>query len=183
VKKLALSLLILLLPNASSAEMVKSFTLDCKGICLHWWPKLPPIKGWHQDVDVSYHDNINVLVPDGHKFADADAVMYANAIYKSRVPEDKTLDHFIEGDKEKFLSDHPKMEIMELGRLTTGDGKSLRSLSFVLKDEGWERVSYGEEGDFYLVFTLSSRSQKGYDETMGTYEKLVESYREKNSVH
>jgi hypothetical protein len=180
MKKLVLSLLIALLPSVASAEIVKSADIDCKGICFHWWPKLQPPQGWHQDTDMSYRDNINALAPDGHTFGDAEAVMYGNAVYKPRVPEDKSIDQFVQGDKERFASEHPKSEMKDAEPLTTADGKSLRSVIFVEKNDGyWERVSYGEEGDFYLVFTLSSRSQKGYDETMSAYEKLVESYREK----
>ena len=38
-------------------------------------------------------------------------------------------------------------------------------------------MSYGEEGEFYLVFTVSSRSQSGFNSAVVAYEKLIAGYR------
>ena len=80
-----------ILASPSHAEIEKLATICDKGICPHWWPKVAPPKGWTHDPQHSYLYNINALAPEGKSFADAETVIYANAVYKPRVPESKTL--------------------------------------------------------------------------------------------
>jgi hypothetical protein len=64
--------------------------------------------------------------------------------------------------------------------LATGDGQKLRSLTFFPQGEGnWERVSFGEEGEYYLMFTISSRTKSGYDMALPLYEAMLRAYKEK----
>ena len=173
-------LALIFLSVQASAEVEKT-ALTCESkICFYWWPKLPAIKGWHQDRDGSYEMSANVLVPDGSTFADAETVMYAKAIYKPQMPGIASVEALIEDDKKQFLDSRPGMKILESKGLTTADGKVLRSFEYIPDRQGdWERVSYGEEGDFYLIFTISSRSKTGYGKSIPVYEELIERYREK----
>lgn len=89
---LRLACFVLLLSLAvRAAEIEKRAQMCPSGICLYWWPKLPPIKGWHQDQNFSYHYGVDALAPDGFTFSNAVAVMYANAAYKPRDPRTKSL--------------------------------------------------------------------------------------------
>lgn len=143
----------------------------------YWWPKIAAPKGWHQDRRASYHYGCNAVAPDGHTFANAETVLYAKASYKPRIPALKSLEQLIAKDKEDFLSSG--VEIKEAPPLTTADGKILRSFIFTPKDKGnWERVSYGEEGDFYLTFTVSSRSLASCQSSEKIYEDFVRSYKQ-----
>jgi hypothetical protein len=66
----------------------------------------------------------------------------------------------------------------EAGSLTTADGQRLRSFSFFPKAKGnWERVAYGEEDEFFLLFTISARSLQAYKLKQADYEALVTRYR------
>jgi hypothetical protein len=162
------------------AEIEKNAVMCDSGICFYWWPKLPELKGWHQDKEMSLKYSANALAPEGHSFADAEAVMYATASYKPRMPETKSLDMFIADDKEQFLGSDPSLTVTPCEALTTADGQKLRSFTFFPKSGGnWEQVSYGEEGDFYLVFTLSSRSKEGFEKTQSAYRGLVAHYKAK----
>ena len=106
--------------------------------------------------------------------------MYANAIYKPRSPKDKTLKIFIQGDKEQAQKNHPDIQILKAADLVTADGKKLPSFTFFPTTEGnWERVSYADEGDFYLIFTLSARTKAGYDKAVLDYQTLIKNYKEK----
>ena len=108
------------------------------------------------------------------------AKMYAKAIYKPQMPGIASVEALIEDDKKQFLDSRPGMKILESKGLTTADGKVLRSFEYVPDRQGdWEQVSYGEEGDFYLIFTISSRSKTGYGKSIPVYEELIERYREK----
>lgn len=170
--------LTLFLSMTARAEIEK-YALQCEtGFCLYWWPKLPEIKGWHQDKDESYHYSMNALAPDGSSFVNAEAVMYANAVYKPRVPETKSLDTFIADDKKHFLASDPHIAIAEVSELITGDGNKFRSFTFFPKSKGnWEEVTYGEEGEYYLTFVLSSRSKDRFDKTQSSYRQLIGQYK------
>jgi len=124
--------------------------------------------------------SVNALAPDGHTFADAEYVIYARAVYKPRVPEVKSLAIFIQNDQKDFVSRDPTIVVTKTDHVTTGDGQVLESYTFVPKAKGnWERVSYGEEGDFYIVFAVSSRTESGYTAILPTYKKIVNGYKAK----
>jgi hypothetical protein len=171
---------ILLFSIPTQAEIEKIAQVCDSGICFFWWPKLPQLKGWHQDKDQSFNYSANALAPDGATFANAEAIIYAAALYKPRMPETKSVQMLIADDKKQFLSSNPGLIVTEREGLTTGDGQKLRSFTFFPKSKGeWEQVSYGEEGDFYLIFTISSHTQAGFDKTLGTYRELIAQYKEK----
>jgi len=175
-------LLFLFFANASfqvHADMEKVATVCDTGVCFHWWPKLPQEAGWHHDREASLDSDGNMQLPDGDSFDKAVAVIYATSPYKPRIPDTKTIDILIENDKADFLSHSPDIVIKETTKLFTGDGQALVSYTFTPKNGGnWERVSYGEEGDFYLIFTISARTQEGLIKAMNVYEKFIHDYKE-----
>jgi len=172
--------LVVLLTLAAQADIEKIAQVCDSGVCFYWWPKLPQVRGWHQDRERSFQYSINALAPDGFSFANAQTVMYAAAAYKPRIPETRTLNRFIEDDKKHAAASRPAIVITEVESLATGDGQTMRSFTFFPATKGdWEQVSYGEEGDYYLVFTLSSRSKLGFDTSQSAYHELLASYRAK----
>lgn len=173
-------LLTVLVPLLAGAEIEKLGQPCDTGVCLYWWPKVAPVKGWHQEPGPSREYGINALAPDGATFTNAETVMYAKASYRPRVPEFRTLDDLIESDKKEFAVNVPGVAISDATRLLTGDGVELKSVTFFPRGPGnWERVSYGEEGDFYLVFTISARTQNGYEQALPAYEAMIRGYKEK----
>ena len=166
--------------STAVAEIEKFAIPSEGGISFYWWPKLPPLEGWQQDREQSFRFGVNALAPHGFTFADAETVMYAKAVYKPREPATKSLEMLIDKDKETFAARIPGITIEEVASLSTADGKKLRSITFFPRSKGnWERVSYGEEDEFYLIFTLSSRSLSGYKAAMDAYEQLIGCYKEK----
>ncbi|MGC1830211.1 MAG: hypothetical protein WA663_07345 [Candidatus Acidiferrales bacterium] len=158
---------------------VEKVAVPCSnGICLYWWPKLPQLKGWHQDKDQSFNYGVNAMAPDGSSFVNSESVIYARAEYKPRVPETKSLGKLIADDRKDFLASDPDITISEVSAFVTGDGVKMRSFTFFPKSKGnWELVSYGEEGDYYLIFTLSSRSKEGFDKAQNAYRELIAHYK------
>ena len=180
IRALLASLLLSTPQSNAFAEIEKIAIPGEKGMSLYWWPKLAPVAGWVQDRDFSFKFSANALVPIGASFADAETVMYAKAVFKPRVPKAKSLTLLIESDKKDFLANVPDIAIQDAPSLVTADGKKLMSLTYTPKEKGnWERVSYLEEGDFYLIFTVSSRTQAGFLATAKTYETLIGQYKEK----
>ena len=171
----------LLFSLAARAEIEKTVAPCDSGTCLYWWPKLPQIKGWHQDKGQSFNSGISAWAPDGHSFVNAEAVIYAIATYKPTVPETKSLVSFISADTSRFIVSDPSITITEERELVTGDGQKLRSFTFLPESKGsWEVVSYGEEGNYYLTFVLSARSKEGFDKAQAAYRQLISGYRAKS---
>jgi hypothetical protein len=180
--RIATFVLVGLLANVAitHAEIEKLAIPGNKGLRLLWWPKLPDVLGWYHDREHSVYYGFNALSPDGFTFANAETVIYARAIYKPRDPDTKSLEMLIEKDKKTFLANSPGMAIQEVASVSTADGKKMRSFTFFPKGKGnWERVSYAEEGEFYLIFTVSSRSMAGYKAAASAYERLIGLYKEK----
>lgn len=166
--------------SASHAEIEKFSTICNQGICFAWWPKLPTLAKWHHDRQSSLMYGFNALVPNGSSFAEAEAIIYAIAPYKPRVPDDKTLEQHIQHDLDNFLAETPDLQITETDSLVTKDGKRLRSFLFQPRTRGqWERVTYGEEGEFFISFVASARTEIGLKNAMKDYLHLVRQYSEK----
>ena len=172
--------MLVLFSVSASAEIEKFAQMCEQQICFYWWPKLPEVKGWHHEREHSYLYSANAQAPDGYTFANAEYVVYAKAIYKPRDPETKSLKMLIENGKNDFVSKDPSILITEAEPLVTGDGQIMKSYTFFSKGKGnWERVSYGEKGDFYLIFTVSSRTEQGYKVALSAYKQFVNRYKEK----
>jgi hypothetical protein len=182
VKRQTLVIGLLVASSASAYGEIEKIATPCQqGICLNWWPRLPPLAGWHHEREASLQYGSNALAPDGFTFASADVVIYARALYKPRVPETTSLEMLIAGDRKKFLAEDPTIVASEVAALTTADGQSLRSVTFFPKAKGnWERVTYGEEGDFFLLFIISARSREAYGLKHADYESLISRYRAKS---
>jgi hypothetical protein len=162
---------------AAQAEIVKTADIDCHGrICFHWWPKLAPLPGWHADENVNRRYGFNALIPDGASWSGADTIMYARAVYRESRPDIALLDAFIASDKKSFADEKGTL-IADAAPVTTGDGAKLRSATYFRVDhKTWERVSYGEEGDYFLLFVVSSFSETAYEKRQADYEQMIRTY-------
>ena len=180
--RVLMSLIVVLIGSSGQAiAEIEKVALPCQqGFCFYWWPKLAAVEGWHHDREHSYRYSANAQAPDGYTFANAESVIYAKAFYKPRVPKTTSLEILIKEDQEQFLSRDPNITVSQVDSMVTGDGHVLKSFTFFPKEKGnWEQVSYGEEADFYLIFTVSSRTKEGFQKTLDAYEKFIKRYTEK----
>ncbi len=170
---------VLLLASTTALPEIEKVGRVCgSGICPAWWPKLDPLSGWHHEDEASFANSANVQVPDGFTFSNAQTVIYARALYKPRNPETTSLAVLVRDDQGEFLKENPSVEIAKLPPLKTKDGQALETYTFFPKVAGtWEEVSYGEEGDFYLIFTISSRSRAGFVASLPVYERYIAQYK------
>lgn len=169
----------LLFAFPASAEIEKIAFACGQQVCFRWWPQLQAVPDWGHDREHSLYYNFNALAPIGSTFATAETVMYANAIYKPQVPEEKSLPEFIASDLQKFRVESPGLRVEAAKQLRTASGKT--GESHWLKPAGkgqWERVAYFDEGDYYVVFVVSSRTESGLHKASPTFEALVSGYRE-----
>jgi hypothetical protein len=175
----ALVMACVLLPMGSVAEIEKNSVVSQGGLHLMWWPKVTAPEGWHLDKGASQANGINVVVPDGANFSNAETVIYGRALYKPRDPGVKSLQALIERDQAGFRKNSPALEIKATASLAIADGTAMQAFTYFPGADGkgnWECVVYAEDGDYYLMFVVSARSQKGFDAARVAYEKVVASY-------
>ncbi len=159
------------------AEIYKLALPSNAGMKFYWWPILPNVTGWHHDRDHSIHYSANTQAPDGYTFANAETVIYARAIFKPRVPNLNDIASFIENDQVKFKSDG-NIIVSETTAVFTSDNTELKSFTFSpTKTGNWEQVAYGEEEEYYLIFTISSRSKDGFNKSSSFYEQFINNYK------
>ncbi|WP_460224641.1 hypothetical protein [Aurantivibrio infirmus] len=178
-------LLILLIPSIVMAEIHKEAQIcqESGQICFFWWPELPEVKGWHQDIDHSYHYRMNTQAPENYTFANAEAVIYAKAEYQDKSSKEQTLEEFIAFSQNQFISGAPsELNVTKTGELSSKGKHKFESYSFFPKGEGnWEQVSYAEDHDkdgnkYYVIFVLSSRSKDGYEKNIKAYNEFIAEY-------
>ena len=168
----------LLFSISVDAEIHKEAIPTEHGLEFRWWPVLPEIEGWHQDRNSSLKFGMNAQAPIGSTFENAETVIYSRAVYKPRVPNIKNLSAFIENDKADFLAKESSLKISRVDPIRNSDEVLLQSFSFTPSSTGnWEQVSYLEEEKFYIVFTISSRSKRGFKESFSAYKQIVEEYK------
>ncbi len=141
-------------------------------------PTMESLAGWHQDKMRSIDDKANVLVPNDAALSMAVTSIYAKAILKSRNPDIKTLDALIARDRQDFSDHIPGVEIREVPPITTADGKALKSLQyFAAAANDWEQTAYGEDGDYYLVFSVSAHTQAAFESAQKSFLKWIAQYK------
>jgi hypothetical protein len=179
MKILAAALLVFFACPAG-AEMEKIAMPTESGIKFMWWPKVDAPKGWHFDQGSSYHFSFNAIAPDGSTFSKAETVMYARADYKPRISETKSLETYISNDMAAFKRSSPTLTASREAPIPGQGELSFRVVSYS-PGEGspgnWERVAYGEDGDYYLAFVISSRTSTGLSGALPAFDAFVAGYR------
>ncbi len=172
-----LALLILLLPTPGGAEILKLAIQGDAGVQFYWWPILPRVAGWYHDRDNSLFYGTNAQAPEGSSFTDAETVIYAKAIFKDKVPQIGDVDDLVGNDKALYQSEG-NVRVTEVEPLFTANGEAFPSCVFSPQGKGnWEQVAYAEEGEFFLLFTLSSRSRAGFEQARDDFRAFIRGYR------
>jgi hypothetical protein len=164
--------------TGADAEVTKITVSADSGPHVYWWPALPIPKSWVHDDEVSKERGVNVILPAGKSFDDAPAVIYASADYKPRFPKIHSLAEFIRQDKADIASQSPTAVVSDRADAKTGDGTTLKVMSYALPQKRqWELVAYGEEGDFYILFTVSAATETDLKASEGVFYALLATYR------
>lgn len=181
VKILAACLVTLLCAStAARADVLKMTASTDAGPRVYWWPALPIPKGWVHDDAESREREVNVLLPAGQEFAESPAVIYARADSKSALPQVRSVADYIRQEKADIRSQAPTADIVDRPDVKTADGATLKVVAYAVPAKRhWELVAYGEEGDFYLVFTASASSASDLKDNEGVFYGLLAAYRKR----
>jgi hypothetical protein len=180
-----LLVLILFISFSVAAEIEKkAFTCEqANGLCFMWWPKLPKIDGWQQDIGNSQHYKVNAQALSGFTFSTSEVVIYANAVYQHDKMPYKSLNDFIKYSQSQFTKGSYPVKIVKSEVLKSSSNISFHTYTFIPEKHGnWEYVSYAEEIDddgnkYYLIFTLSSRTESGYKKYIKDYFSFIKQYK------
>lgn len=172
-------ILLLLGAGPARAEIEKIAVPSESGINLMWWPKVAAPKGWHFDQGSSYHFSFNAIAPDGSTFSKAETVMYARADYKPRIPETKSLESYVSDDMANFKRSDSGMTVSREQPIIAQGGITFQVVSYSPgkgSSGNWERVAYGEDGDYYLTFVISCRTNAGLSREIPAFNAFVAGY-------
>jgi hypothetical protein len=178
MKRLAI-LVLLVLASTAFAEIEKFATPSGSGIAFQWWPKVNPPKGWHHDEGSSRHFAFNAMAPDGSTFSKAETVLYAQANYKPRSPDIKTLKAFVESDVARLKAEERDIIITREPDMQGKDGLVFKVVRFEPGKGGiaaWERIAYADDGEYFLTFAVSSHSRNGLESSSEAFKALIEGY-------
>ncbi len=129
----------LLIPSLVNAEIHREAQIceESGKICFFWWPKLPEVKDWNQDMKYSYHYRMNTQVPVNYTFENAEAVIYAKAEYQEASSPGETLEKFIAFSQNQFISGAPsELKVTKTGELISKGKHKFLSYSFFSKKRG-----------------------------------------------
>ena len=158
-----------LMAGAVRAEMLEFPAGDVTKV----WPKLPAVAEWHQDQAASFQNTANALIPDGVTFDSADAVILARGLPRAG----RSLAQVMADDKTGNATDDAHTR--KLADIADKDVRPFQVIAFAPGKSGkWEADAYAEEGRYYLVFTLSAKSQAAYDKAFPVFSGLLQNYAE-----
>jgi len=161
------------------ADIEKTAVPTDEGLKLFWWPKVNPPKGFEFNEEASRHFGAKMFVQSGSTFSNSESVIYAKALFKPRIPETKSLQAMIDNDISECKSNYPDLKVVQEPSLIDGNGKKIKVFSFTSSAKGsWEAVAYSEEGEYFLIFTVSSQSNKGHEASFVVFKSMLQGYRE-----
>jgi hypothetical protein len=173
-------LLLILLPvgGVAYAEEPKPFIPEEPDMKGFWWPVYIDSSGAKKESFYGLTLGQYPTDTDGAPLDDIETVIYARALYKPRMSGVSSLEELIEDEQTQFRNRTPETEISTAEPVQTKEGEALRSYTYVPKKSGsWERVTYSEEGDFYLLFTIRSQNQQRYQQDLDAYFNYIRKYR------
>ena len=155
---------------APAAAETEGFTYACpSGMCFWRRPIVGAPPGWARDEEAGQHFRFNAFARNGEDFTKANAVLYANAVYRKNGPA--SLAGQIAEDRTRILKTDPRAKITQTKSVQHADGKTLATYAFIpsSKDDSWETVAYDEEGDYYLRFVLSAQTKPAHDKALSGF--------------
>lgn len=170
--------LLFLASISPAAEIEKKAVLLNDKIKLYWWPKLSIPRGWLHDEELSENMSSNVLLPRGTTFSNAPSIIYGRAFYDPDKKTRGTLSGFISDDVVKFRKSRAQLVVQEIHPgLTTLRHHSLRTFDFSYGPGTYDETCYGQEGDFWLIISLSSQTKRAFKRDKATFRRVIAAYK------
>ena len=114
-----------------------------------------------------------VFYPEGPW--DAETIIYPNIVTKD--PGKKTLTELMASDLAKFRADNPRMSYLDGGDISLKDGRLAKLRYFHgVNDGSSELVAYIDEQKIIALVVVSSKSEKGLDDSIPPLRAVLQTY-------
>lgn len=170
-----------LAPNAQ-AEVKKMMQVCDAGLCPVFLPELPVPSGWQVDDEASKANGLVVLVPNGSRFGNADAVIYARAFYNI---ERRTIESRVEESNQRWLGEVKDARVERLddiaARQKNPPFQLYRYSNPSTKQQSAEIVAFGEDTDkegnpYGVQMVISAMSETQLDTHRTVFLDLIKAY-------
>jgi hypothetical protein len=163
--------------DAARAE-VQKFLNPCASqtMCASYRLVLTAPDGWVLDNDATAHNNVQILVPKGKTFADAEPLIYVQVFYHRDKQE--ALADFARVSNERWMQSNPSAKISELPAVVRSNGKA-GFLRFAFENpkkpqQAYEAGAFGIDSDndgneFVLDVVMSGSSKQALSRAERTY--------------
>jgi hypothetical protein len=163
--------------NPARAE-VQKFLNPCgsQKLCASYRLIMTPPDGWVLDEKATAKNNVQMLVPKGKTFGNAEPLIYVQVFYHR--DKQQTLADFARVSNQNWMQDNPSAKISELPAVERANGKA-GFLRFAFENpktpqQAYEVGAFGVDSDndgneFMLDVVMSASSKQALDRTEKTY--------------
>jgi hypothetical protein len=169
--------------TAAQAE-VKKIMQMCDGkLCPRYEAVLNLPEGWVLDKDATKQKQVQMLVPKGKNFNNADALIYIKISY--RHDKKRPIEDQVRVSEEDWRAEVPDAKIVKLPDVVRDNKKpaflSARYENPSQKQQPYEIVSFGIDNDtdgneFSLMVVMTGLNKKALDEAERTYMTLLRTH-------
>jgi hypothetical protein len=139
----------------------------------YWYPEITHPEGWVHSKKESAYSSTYTLI----KNSDESVTISAVARERSDTPGLYTLKMYVDAYVSHFAQPDVGSEVRESESIKTSNGSSMRSIYFRdRKTNNFSLEAFGEEGDYYVMFSIESRDELLIERYKKDFIRTVESY-------
>jgi hypothetical protein len=169
--------------SATARAEVKKYMNMCDGkLCPSYELVATPPQGWELEKKATKQNKVQMFVPRGKTFGDADALIYVKVSYKEK---DLELAQFIATSQERWRQAVPKTKITKMPPVERANGKAAFQ-PYQYENPGhpgqpFEYVAFGEDSDndgntFTLMITATGGDQKAIEKIDAVYQAFLRAH-------
>jgi len=181
---IALGMLTAMLAQSTAQAEVKKFVSLCgaQKICPFYRLALNPPPGWVEEPEASKRYGLQMLVPRGRTFGNADVLLYVKVSVKLK---DQDIPAFIAVSQSRWKQSVPDTKISRIDDVPRKNGMpafiSYRYENPSRPGQAFEAVSYGHDKDkdgntFVLMVALTGGKKEAIDQAMDAYREFLRNH-------
>jgi hypothetical protein len=168
--------------TAAQAEVKKFMNISGGQLTPFYELVATPPDGWIMEKEASKQNGVQMLVPKGKTFGNAEALIYVKVSHKQ---QDLELPQFIANSQERWRKSVPTTRITKLPEVARANGRAA-FLPYQYENPGhpqqaFEYVAFGEDGDkdgntFTLMVVITGRDRKQIEKAATSYNAFLRAH-------
>jgi len=169
--------------GAPAGAEIKKFMNICDGkMCPFYELVATPPQGWAAEKDASKQNKVQMFVPRGKNFGNADALIYVKVSYKDK---DLDLSQFISNSQQRWRGAVPDSKITKMPVVERTNGKAaFQPYQYEnpgRPDQPFEYVAFGEDNDnegntFTLMIAVTGGDRKAIENAFAPYQAFLRAH-------